>query len=90
MTFPAKLVPVEGEIRDVTVAAAQKLADLIGAKFVEVVHTPAGVLIVDESGMINGRPRNARATEMYGHEYIAGDVLLFTRADFEAYDRSLA
>jgi len=90
MTWPAKLIPVEGAISDVEIGRFEDLSPLIGGGHVEVVRIQGGRLIVDEEGLLKGLARNVRASVLYAGGHIVGDVLLFTEQAFQAFDQSLA
>ena len=90
-----RLIRTDGtEVPLDTPQSISSIQRLIGAECLDVVQlrhlgSPAWVMLVDDTGMIDGRPVNAKATEMYhancrpGTPYqIHGDVVIALDGDF--------
>jgi hypothetical protein len=79
------------ELREIPkYGALDTIQDLIGADTLDTVKVSATddrVMLVDDTGLIDGRPLNQAATDLYqalGHlGFNAGDVALVHDADFE-------
>lgn len=94
-TLSGKRHDVDGTVANVVIGRRSYLADLQAAVggYIEVVW-PRGydlVLVVDEEGLLKGRPLNPMGCALYGtliHGHpIVGPVLVFDRRAFEAFDR---
>lgn len=94
--FKVKLIPVDESqpVNEIEIVGGKTktLADLLGCAYIETVRTREGMMVVDESGMINGRPINPRASKLYsGAPFsIHGLAVLFAYDVWEAYDLTFA
>ena len=90
-----KLIRVDGTEQEIP--SRQSMRDiyrLIGCETVDVVQMrhmgrPSHVMLVDDTGMIDGKPTNPKATELYHKNCrpgtihpICGDVVIVPDADF--------
>jgi len=52
-------------------------AQRIVGGYIQLLHIPHGLtLVVDEDGRLNGKPRNARASDYYQFGDLVGDVIV--------------
>ena len=85
--FKAKLIPVDGDVIEMEVQAdLNAVCRLLQCDIFQTVRTADGMMLVDDSGLVKGLPQNPRASELYAGGYIAGPAVLFTQAEWEAYD----
>jgi hypothetical protein len=81
----ALFIPVEGptHVVDLDLNPAMRSARNLVGGWVELVHIPGKVLLVDEDGNMKNLPLNPRASEIAGQR-IRGQVVAmgWTRADF--------
>lgn len=92
MTEMRKLIRVNGEETDFDAALSlDKIRELIGCDCIDTVMLAddVHVMIVDDTGLIDGKPLNEKATQLYWEKcggpvdaYIAGDVVIVPDADF--------
>lgn len=95
MTITRKLIRTDGTETDLagqqSIAAVRKLitSDCLDIVALRHMGHPAYVMLVDDSGMIDGRPVNVKATQLYhancvpGTTYrIHGDVVVVPDGDF--------
>ncbi len=87
-----KIIRVNGEEEPIDkILSLSEIYSLIGCDTVDVVslRDRIHVMIVDDSGLIDGKPKNDKATALY-HEkcgspnthFIAGDVIIVPDSDF--------
>ncbi len=95
MTVIRKLIRVDGTEEDlIGPHALQDIKQMIGADALDTVQLrhlghPVQVMLVDDSGMVDGKPVNPKATELYHancfpgttHQ-IHGDVVVVPDGDF--------
>ena len=90
-----KLIRVDGTEQDLpSRQSMQDIYRLIGCSAVDVVQMrhmgrPSRVMLVDDTGMIDGKPANPKATELYHKNCrpgvihpICGDVVIVPDGDF--------
>jgi hypothetical protein len=91
----AVLVTASGEHKPVhVVSRSQDVHELLGCDVFGIVKLKDGMMLVDDNGLIEGKPLNAWASEKYGFHCpghsIVGDVLWFTHEAFLRFDQGFA
>ena len=72
-----RMTPYEGGIN---LPDLQKAVD----GYIEVVHFPSSILVVDEEGALKNKPSNVLATRLAG-THIVGDAVLLTTDDMKEF-----
>ncbi len=89
--FDAKLIPVVGDEVQVKLPGGdfKAVLELLGgAELFQTVRIRGGMMLVDDNGLRKGLAENPRASRLYGNRHIVGPALLFTEAEWLAYDAS--
>jgi len=87
-----KLIRVNGDETDFEAPVSMhEICKHIGCEWIDTVNLADGVhvMIIDDTGLIDGKPLNQKATELYWQKcggpvdhFIAGDVFITPDADF--------
>lgn len=89
--FEAELLPVEGQaVRLQLKPDISLLCKLLDCDIFQTVRTAGGVMLVDDNGLRKGLPRNERASELYAGGHIVGPAVLFSAAEWQAFDDAFA